>query len=228
VSSSKGESHGTSSCRTEMTNWSLPEVDACFAGMHFRVKDTPFGTCAPLCEAFPISKLAAILDQSSDATAFVSDSAGISLGLNHAIKDSIPLLLLSSKTSSDGNLNGHTNSYQRLAADAEKHGTKLSDVQIAASTQKFRNLAERAIIEFYLLSLAHVVIQTAPTSFAYSSQERGSVLGQKSYHLYLGKWGGILKYSKNGPAEICTAFGAGAIGKATCSCAESKELNEQA
>jgi hypothetical protein len=68
----------------------------------------------------------------------------------------------------------------------------------STSSTAFARLALRAAVEFYLLSMAHVLVQTLPSVYASLAHQRGALCGQTSF---------VELFAHDGAKQLCRALG---------------------
>lgn len=144
----------------------------------------------PLFEALPLSRMASAINVTCDAVLYVSDHAGFATVLNGGEvtprRKSLLALLPASLRTGD-TLRGHSSR--------------------ATSSATFGRLTLRAAIEFYLMSMAHVFVQTTPSSFAGLAHERGEFCGQDFF---------VPLHLHGGANTLCSTLGSDLLGSSTC------------
>ena len=78
------------------------------------------------------------------------------------------------------------------------------------SSEAFARLTLRAAVEFYLLSMAHVLVQTLPSVYALLAHQRGALCGQTSF---------VELFAHDGAKQLCRVLGSsprGAALKSAC------------
>ena len=69
----------------------------------------------------------------------------------------------------------------------------------------FARLTLRAAVEFYLLSMAHILVQTLPSVYAYLAHKRGLFCGQTSF---------VQLFVRDGAQQLCRVLGSSPLGAA--------------
>ena len=83
----------------------------------------------------------------------------------------------------------------------------------------YARLTLRAAVEFYLLSMAHVLVQTLPSVFSWLAHQRGALCGQTAF---------VELFAHDGAAQLCRTLARSAPGTPLESaCAEcSREIGD--
>ena len=66
------------------------------------------------------------------------------------------------------------------------------------SSEAFARLTLRAAVEFYMLSMVHVLVQTLPSVYAWLAHQRGALCGQTSF---------VELFAHDGAKQLCRALG---------------------
>ena len=67
----------------------------------------------------------------------------------------------------------------------------------------YARLTLRAAVEFYLLSMAHVLVQTLPSVFSWLAHQRGALCGQTAF---------VELFAHDGAAQLCRTLARSAPG----------------
>ena len=185
-----------SACASISTEQGLAAVDACFRSRRIagrtisgRIGNIRHCRTQPLFAALPLSRMAAAIKKTCDAALFVSDHAVVS-GLLNAAQVTPEHMSLAALI--PGALKG--------SDSVTGHSSRLT------TRSTFARLTLRAAVEFYLLSMAHVFVQTTASAFTHLAHERGQFYGQDFVQLHV----------RGGAKQLCRALGADVLGRTEC------------